>query len=112
MFDEICLGNADFTAFESIEGFPLILEAYKFFLKRVIALGLNNQQVIINNLQRKIGEDLSKVKLDGKYQTLIVETVSARSEDARAALTENSTHLSQAYLSDFDWKVQVCFYSI
>ncbi len=52
-------------------------------------------------------EDLSKAKVESKYQELIVETVAARTEDVRALLVDSASNISQAFLEDFDWKVQV-----
>jgi hypothetical protein len=46
VFDTICGNQTNFSNFEAVEGFVIILESYKFFLKRVIELGLTSNQVI------------------------------------------------------------------
>jgi len=97
-FDSICGNQANFSSYESVEGFSVILDSYKFFLKKAVGLALTKDQIV---------EDLTKIKVDAKYQEIIVETVLARNEDVRAALVEYSSAISQAHLEDFDWKVQL-----
>ena len=47
------------------------------------------------------------MKVEPKFHEMVIESISSRSEDTKAALVEDSSRLSQAYLEDFDWKVQV-----
>lgn len=53
-------------------------------------------------------ELLSKSGVNEGLHEAFVECISARTEDIQKALITAASQISQSYLKDFDWKLQVC----
>eukprot|EP01114_Cavostelium_apophysatum_P021977 TRINITY_DN7816_c0_g1_i2.p1 TRINITY_DN7816_c0_g1~~TRINITY_DN7816_c0_g1_i2.p1 ORF type:complete len:190 (+),score=29.21 TRINITY_DN7816_c0_g1_i2:22-570(+) len=101
--DDLCgrKGLASYPAFEEHDGKPFA-EAYKTLLKKLV--GRSTQTT-----KEGILEDLKSINntIPEKYRESIVECVSSRREDILPALINSSSHISQAHLQDFDWKLQL-----
>ena len=51
---------------------------------------------------------LSEQGASAELAQLIAECLSVRKDEIREQLVKESCNISQAYLSDFDWKLKVC----
>lgn len=82
----------------------------KQLFKKIVGQNLKKEQVIqfqMHFLNVKIIELLKSEKVNDSFHEPIVECASSRTEDIQKALINTASHITQAHLKDFDWKLQV-----
>eukprot|EP01121_Diplochlamys_sp_Union-15-3_P007976 TRINITY_DN2077_c0_g1_i1.p1 TRINITY_DN2077_c0_g1~~TRINITY_DN2077_c0_g1_i1.p1 ORF type:complete len:207 (+),score=37.97 TRINITY_DN2077_c0_g1_i1:68-688(+) len=75
-----------------------IAEAFKLFFKQSLSLKLTKEQM---------AKDLQTAGVPEDFIKLILDVFTARKEDIRRELTNDTAKVSGAYLLDFDWKLHM-----
>eukprot|EP01101_Sappina_pedata_P000173 TRINITY_DN10178_c0_g1_i1.p1 TRINITY_DN10178_c0_g1~~TRINITY_DN10178_c0_g1_i1.p1 ORF type:complete len:210 (+),score=68.49 TRINITY_DN10178_c0_g1_i1:13-642(+) len=81
------------------QSITIIVESFRILITNIISFNLDESQ---------IHEELGNINISDIYAESLCECVLARSDEIRSAfISHATTKMSQSYLSDFDWKLQV-----
>jgi len=99
LVDEICEKKINFSAYnKGIKNFYDIKEATKQFIQRAIREGLKKEQIV---------EQLKAGSIPETLHEHFIDVISSRTEDIQKSVIHSASHIAQAYLKDFDWKLEL-----